>query len=167
MRPSAFGAKWEPSGEPSSADMGPHQALNSFRFLSSSRYLAILSHIGRRQGSRSHRGGQGFKSPQLHPSFPGQTPLGVNSAPAVCSPGVRFWEPVGSGPWLWLEVAGLRAVATAKTASTSTTGATARRRSPSSRLPRQCRAPPRSAEHFTLAGFVRPGWRVSFSPDGW
>ena len=65
----------------------------------------------------SHRGGQGFKSPQLHRVLAGRV---------VCS---SFWLLVGEPMWepsrripVWL---GLRAVARAKTASTSTTGATA------------------------------------------
>jgi hypothetical protein len=56
---------WEPSGEPSSPDTGPHRAYHSVRFLLSTSNLATMSHVGRRHGSRSHRGGQGFKSPQL------------------------------------------------------------------------------------------------------
>jgi len=50
---------WEPSGEPSSADVRPREAMCSVRFLVVNRYLATVSHIGRHQGSRSHRGSQG------------------------------------------------------------------------------------------------------------
>jgi PBP superfamily domain len=67
----------------------------------------------------SHRGGQGFKSPQLHRVLPGQM--------ACSSFWFSTWEPLREPSrrlpvWLGL---GLRAAATAKTASTSITGATA------------------------------------------
>jgi hypothetical protein len=55
---------------------------------------------------RSHRGGQGFKSPQLHPKAAGQrlTVFLSSSAPVIH---VRFWERGGSGSltktvgWTW------------------------------------------------------------------
>ena len=56
------------------------------------RYLATLGDGQPRFGPLSHRGGQGFKSPQLHESFPGQSYL---HSPAVDGPrgDVRLWEP--------------------------------------------------------------------------
>src|ERR1035441_9415518 len=66
---------------------------------------------------RSHRGGQGFESPQLHRVLAGQ---------ASCSSFRRLsWEPSWEPScrlWVWLV---LRAVGTAKTAFTSITGQTA------------------------------------------
>ena len=65
----------------------------------------------------SHRGGQGFKSPQLHRVLAGQTACSIS----WLSVGEPMWEP-SRRIIVWL---GLCAVATAKTVSTSTTGATA------------------------------------------
>src|SRR6185437_12886065 len=60
---------------------------------------------------RSHREGQGFKSPQLHRVLPGQVACSIFWLPV----GEPMWEP-SRRIWVWL---GLHAVATAKTASTS------------------------------------------------
>src|SRR5439155_25266887 len=49
----------EPSGEPSSADVRLSRACSSVRFMQSKIYEATVSHVGRRQGSRSHREGRG------------------------------------------------------------------------------------------------------------
>ena len=66
---------------------------------------------------RSHRGGQGFKSPQLHREIAGQRPCS-----SFCgSAGEPLWEP----SCRLLVGLRLRAVAMAKTASTSITGRTA------------------------------------------
>src|SRR6202034_1682113 len=64
----------------------------------------------------SHRGGQGFKSPQLHREFAGQRRF----LSRCSSPWKHCWEPSNRLP------VGLRprAVATAKTVSTSTIAST-------------------------------------------
>jgi hypothetical protein len=48
---------------------------------------------------RSHRGGQGFKSPQLHRVLAGQRPISCLSA-STDPIRVRFWERFGSGSCL-------------------------------------------------------------------
>ena len=48
---------------------------------------------------RSHRGGQGFKSPQLHPDFRRSAVIAADLSYASHPHGVRFWERVGSGSW--------------------------------------------------------------------
>src|ERR1700733_7267680 len=56
----------EPSGEPSSGDMGLHGTPLSVRELPSTWYFATPGHTERRYGAPWHGGGQGFESPQLH-----------------------------------------------------------------------------------------------------
>ena len=91
---------------------------------------------------RSHRGGQGFKSPQLHRVLAGQTP---------CSSFCRStWEPLWEPSRrlrVWL---GLHVVATEKTASTSITGL-------------DCRD---SAHHKTCSGRWRGVVSLGFDADG-
>jgi hypothetical protein len=54
---STAGQLREPSGEPSSADIGPRGAWYSVRFPLTTRYLATVSHVGRKGESPSHRSG--------------------------------------------------------------------------------------------------------------
>jgi hypothetical protein len=58
---------WEPGGEPSAADMGPRGTCCTVRFRLFTRNLASPSHILRREGSRSHRGGIAEPIPSLPP----------------------------------------------------------------------------------------------------
>jgi hypothetical protein len=69
----------EPGGEPSSADIGRLRAHRSVRYPALTRHPATAADATRQARPRSHRGGQGFKSPQLHP---GQGPV-VISQPAL------------------------------------------------------------------------------------
>ena len=108
--------------------------------------FARLSHVlgaVAQSGSapRSHRGGQGFKSPQLHRVLAGQSRYSIFWRLA--------WEPLRE-PSCRLQVwLGLRAVATAKTASTST------------RV--YCRD---SAHHKTCSGRWRGVVSLGFDADG-
>ena len=63
-------------------------------------YPATASRDERRWGSRSHRGGQGFESPQLHANLQvstlacGQVGSRRSVLPDSRSGGVRFWQPI-------------------------------------------------------------------------
>src|SRR5580704_13778705 len=85
------------------------------RFARLSQVLGAVAQSG--SAPRSHRGGQGFKSPQLHRVLAGKMARSIFW--------LSGWEPSRSIR-VWL---GLRAVATARTVSTSITGATAGQRS--------------------------------------
>jgi hypothetical protein len=110
------------------------------RFATLSQVLGAVAQSG--SAPRSHRGGQGFKSPQLHREIAGRVACSISWLLGW----EPLWEPGRKLP-VWL---GLRAVATAKTESTSITGATAGD----------------SALHKTCSGRWRGGVSLGFDADG-
>jgi hypothetical protein len=90
----------EPGWEPASTDTRPCQARSGVRSIYLTCHQATVSDIEPRGESPSHRGGQGFKSPQLHPNpqVSALTCDHVGLRGSVLSDfgsgGVRFWEPI-------------------------------------------------------------------------
>jgi hypothetical protein len=84
-------------------------------FATLSQVLGAVAQSG--SAPRSHRGGQGFKSPQLHRVLAGQWHRSISW--------LSTWEPLREPSRRFRVWLGLCAVATAKTASTSITGRTA------------------------------------------
>ena len=81
---------------PTQGDPEPTEAVDITAITS---HPATAADTSRLAGSRSHRGGQGFKSPQLHRVLAGQRPISCSWASTVPMR-VRFWERFGSGSCL-------------------------------------------------------------------
>src|SRR5262249_27441209 len=101
------------SGEPTCADMRLRQTTSGTTTMAVTRYSATPGDGKRRSGPPSHRGGQGFKSPQLHKVFPGHR-LGARARLSarestgeppypmawLIAPIIRLWAPLRLAvPW--------------------------------------------------------------------